>query len=177
MLHSYSSIVLFFFFIKWKIFLFCCELNEMNAEDWMMIIGQGVGERDIMTYIRNKKGQKRTKEWLWKKIHCTSLPLFATDTIFCVLLWHCRALSHLLHHRVRVCFVSRVHRRKNKEGGIEKKFAPLYRKNLLDPNFFVPFTLFLLFALFYIVLGLYLLSVLLFVVLSILCESTRYVHD
>ena len=74
----------------------------MNAEDWMMI-GGGEGERDIMTHIRNKKEskkkQKRTKEWLWKKIHCTSLPLFATDTIFCVLLWHCRALSHLLHHR------------------------------------------------------------------------------
>lgn len=176
MLHSYSSIVLFFFFIKWKIFLFCCELNEMNAEDWMMIIGQGVGERDIMTYIRNKKEQKKEQKNDFGKRFIVHRFHYSLPTLYFVCFYGIAAL-YLIYFITESEFVSYREYEKNKERGIEKKFAPLHRKNLLDPNFFVPFTLFLLFALFYIVLGLYLLSVLLFVVLSILCESTRYVHD
>jgi hypothetical protein len=122
---------------------------------------RGVGERDIMTYIRNKKKNvKRTKEWLLKKIHCTIASIIRCQHyILCAFMAMPRFISFTSSQS------QSIEKTKNKKGGIEEKFAPLYRKNLLDPNFFVPFTLFLLFALFYIVLGLYLFSA------SIVCYS------
>jgi len=114
----------------------------MNAEDWMMIIGHGVGERDIMTYIRNKKEkQKKNKRMTLEKdsLYIASIIRYR-HYILCAFMALPRFISFTSSQSQSLFRIEST--KKNKEGGIEKKFAPLHRKNLLDPNFFVPFTLF-----------------------------------